>query len=216
MGDMYQRQRNSQSMNESIIKIIFGVRGCGKSETLKRLIKEKKRLIIYDRLHEYSNGIIFYDFKMFKQFWANPKVYQSNFRLIYRPGGDIERRAEEIGQICKLANYCEDLTIAIEELNILFLAKRPPAEFNELVFGGRHANVEIIGAAQRPKGFPDLVSQAKELYIFQTRHPDDVKYFSDFLGKEYAKTIQELQQYHYLRWYIEDGQQKFEVKKDSL
>jgi hypothetical protein len=190
------------------------MRGCGKTEKVKKLIADKQRLLIVDTLsRDYDQGVVFSDIAQLRQFWL--KVYQQNFRIIYRPPGSDIETVDDIAQLCEMAQACTNLTMVIEELNILFDVTRTPAEFNKLVFGGREPGVTLIGVAQRPLGFGrKLTSQAKEFYVFATREPDDVRYFRYHLGPEAAEQIRTLEQYQYLHWSYLSGVQEYTICKD--
>ncbi|HLD34400.1 MAG TPA: hypothetical protein VJB62_00905, partial [Patescibacteria group bacterium] len=121
-------------------------------------------------------------------------------------------------QICKLVGACGDMSYVVEELDLFFSGGKPCPEFNNLIFRGRHWNIELIGVTQRPRGFGrGITAMAKEFYVFSTREPDDVKYFTDRLGVGVGEEIQKLEQYHYLE-YLDYGNsdQKFTIKKDEL
>lgn len=202
--------------DEAVIKIVLGMRGSGKTVKVRNLIKSVNRILIVDTLcKDYSDGVIFRSLSDLKKFWLT--VYAGDFRLIYRPPGDDDEIIEDIAEICSLCLKCKNLTLVIEELNIIFDRQRPPAEFNKMIFGGRDPGIELIGVAQRPVGFGrKLTSQAQEFYVFCNREPDDVKYFRSNLGSEAAETIRSLEKYQYLKWIYGDGAHKWEICKDEL
>lgn len=201
---------------EAIIKLVFGIRGSGKTVKVRNLIKDNRRLLVVDTLcNDYFDGVAFHSLTELKRFWL--KVYSSDFRLIYKPPGDESEIREDIAEICKLCDACENLTLVVEEINIIFDEKRPPTEFNNMIFSGRKSGIELIGVAQRPFGFGrKLTSQAKEFYIFYNREPGDVRFFKQSLGTDAALEICTLEQYQYLRWVYADGVQKYEICKDEM
>ena len=201
---------------EAIIKLVFGVRGCGKTEKIRKLVKDCRRLLIIDTLGgDYSDGVVFHSLEKLQTFWRS--VYTGNFRLIYKPPGGDEETVEDIAALCALTTACENMTIAIEELNILFDSKRPPTEFNHMIFGGRKPGIELIGAAQRPYGFGrKITSQAKEFYIFHTHEPDDIAFFKKTFGADAANAIKELKLYEYLKWHYGKDGSGWDVFKDEL
>ena len=150
-----------------------------------------------------------------KKFWLT--VYSGDFRLIYKPPGDDDEIREDIGEICKLCEACGNLTLVIEELNLIFDEKRPPIEFNQMLLAGRKTGIDFIGVAQRPFGFGrKFTSQAKEFYVFYSREPIDVRFFKQSLGSEAALEICTLEQYQYVKWIYADGVQNYEICKDEL
>ncbi len=202
--------------NEAVIKLVLGMRGCGKTVKVRHLVKNKNRLLIIDtKGNDYHDGVAFHSLPELKKFWLN--VYSGDFRLIYKPQGDDSEVIEDIAQICTLCEACENMTLVVEELNIIFDEQRPPTEFNKMIFGGREPGIELIGVAQRPTGFGrKLTSQAKEFYVFYNREPSDVRFFRQCLGKDAALEICSLDQYQYLKWIYADGVQNWEICQDEL
>ena len=202
--------------NEAVIKIVLGIRGSGKTVKVRNLIKDVRRLLVIDtKGYDYNDGVAFHSLAELKKFWH--KVYQGDFRIIYKPAGDDSEIREDIAEICTLCEACENLTLVIEELNIIFDEQRPPTEFNKMIFSGREPGIELIGVAQRPFGFGrKLSSQAKEFYVFYNREPGDVRFFKQSLGSEAALAICTLEQYQYLKWIYADGVQKYEICKDEI
>jgi len=210
---------------EAIVKLIFGVRGCGKTIKLLSLLRSVRRVLIVNTLNQesvnmpsesgYSNGVIFHTVPDLTSFWT--KHHQGDFRLIFSPEhGDMERTCREIAYLCKLTMACGYMTLAIEELNVIFANQRKPDEFNTLVFSGREPGVELIGVAQRPRGFgPELASQAKEAFIFHTHEPEALTFFRNWMGKEAADAIRSLEGHAYLHWSFANGVTNFTIQTDE-
>jgi len=201
---------------EAIIRLVFGIRGCGKTVKVRNLIKDVRRLIVVDTVGtDYYDGVCFHSLIELRKFWE--KVYSGDFRLIYKPPGDDNEIREDVGKICAICQDIKNLTLVIEELNIIFDEKRPPTEFNRMLLSGRKDDIEFVGVAQRPFGFGrKFTSQAKEFYVFYSREPVDVRFFKQSLGTEAALEICTLEQYQYLKWIYADGVQKYEICKDEL
>jgi len=177
---------------EAIIKLVFGIRGCGKTVKVRNLIKDVRRLLVVDtKGYDYFDGVSFHSLIELRKFWE--KVYSGDFRLIYKPSGDNAERIEDIAKICTICEEVKNLTLVIEELN------------------------ELIGVAQRPARIGvNITSQAKEFYIFYNREPGDIRFFKQSLGTDAAVAICTLEQYQYLKWVYAEGAQKFEICKDEL
>jgi len=201
---------------EAIIKLVFGIRGCGKTVKVRNLIKDVRRLLVVDtKGYDYFDGVSFHSLIELRKFWE--KVYSGDFRLIYKPSGDNAERIEDIAKICTICEEVKNLTLVIEELNIIFDDSRPPTEFNKMIFSGREPGIELIGVAQRPARIGvNITSQAKEFYIFYNREPGDIRFFKQSLGTDAAVAICTLEQYQYLKWVYAEGAQKFEICKDEL
>lgn len=200
---------------EKIIILIFGKRGSGKSELAKKLSSDRirsggpQRLLIYDTLGEYTDGVIVSDLMLLRDYWK--KVYRGNFRIIYQPvdpEGDFDSVCREV---CK----CEDLTFLVEEMDRFARPLALSRQFKEIVQRGRHYRVELIGITQRPHGIDKLLtSQAKQMCIFNTTEPRDIDYFKEVVGYEVVKKIAAIQQYEYVNY--RDGIDDLEVKKEQI
>lgn len=193
---------------EKIIILIFGKRGSGKSFLTMNVIRPRKRLLIYDTIGEYTEGVIVTDLVELQDFWG--KVYQGNFRVIYQPvdpEGDFD-------SVCREVCICKDLSFVVEELDRFARPLAMSREFKEVVQRGRHHRVELIGITQRPHGIDKLLtSQAKQMLIFNTTEPRDIDYFKDVVGYEVVKKIAMLEEYQYVKW--TDGSEQLEVCKEK-
>jgi len=195
-------------MTEKKIILIFGKRGSGKSYLAGKLIESEPRLMIFDTMGEYENGVIFgtEDFEQCCEFWR--KVYQGQFRLIYRP---IKPDAE-IDQICDLVYTLGNCCYLVEEIDCYCSSYQISDTFAAIVQRGRHKNITLIGVTQRPYGIHRLLtSQAKEIYVFNTNEPRDREYLRTLLGQEIEPKLDALQQYQYVKW--EDGKEGLEIGK---
>jgi len=194
---------------EKKIRLIFGKRGCGKTELARILTRICRRLLIYDTLGEYSKGVIIEDLQALKDFWG--KVYRGKFRIIYQPvdpEGDFDA-------VCRLVYECGELTFLVEELDRYSRPLALSRPFKEIIQRGRHYDIELIGITQRPHGIDKLLtSQAKEMYIFNTTEPRDVDYFKDTIGYNVVCVIAGLQEYEYLKY--QDGTDKLIVLKENI
>lgn len=194
---------------EKIIILIFGKRGSGKSFLARKVVRDRKRLLIYDTMGDYSEGVIVADLTELKEFWG--KVYQGNFRVIYQPvdpEGDFD-------SVCREVCICEDLTFVVEELDRFARPLAMSREFKEVVQRGRHHRVELIGITQRPHGIDKLLtSQSKQMFIFNTTEPRDIDYFKDVVGYEVVKKIAALKEYEYVKW--QDGSDELQIGKEKL
>lgn len=193
--------------------LIFGKSGSGKSYLARHLLRDRGRVLIYDRMHEYTEGVIFYadEKPRLAQFWQ--QCYQGNFRLIYRTMTiDKETRLKEIDLISHLVWAAGDMTLCIEEFSGYCSANYTPDKLGQIVLMGRHRNIELFGIQQRPYDLnPEIRSQVKEIYIFNTTEPGDIDYFRGLVGREVETMLPKLGQYQYLYW--QDGSETLEVGK---
>lgn len=196
---------------EKIITLIFGKRGSGKTLLAQRLCRDCKRIIIYDTIGEYIDGVIIENLQALKEFWG--KVYRGNFRIIYQPvdpEGDFDT-------VCRLVYECGDMTFLVEELDRYSKPLTLSLPFKEIIQRGRHKvyNIELIGITQRPHGIDKLLtSQAKQMFIFNTTEPRDVDYFKDTIGYPVVVKIAALNEYEYVKY--QDGSEQLEVGKEKI
>ena len=195
-------------MTEKKITLIFGKRGSGKSYLAGKLIENESRLIVFDTMSEYTNGVTFgtEEYEQFLELWR--QVYRKQFRLIYQP---IQPHAE-IEQICDLVYALGNCCFLVEEIDCYCTAYQISDTFAAIVQRGRHKNITLIGITQRPYGIHRLLtSQAKEIYIFNTNEPRDREYLRTLLGQEIEAKLDALKQYEYVHW--QDGKEGLEIGK---
>ena len=191
-------------MSEKKIILIFGKRGSGKSYLAKKLIENEQRIIIFDTLSEYTDGVVFEDHQKFVEFWR--KIYIHPYRLIYRP----LKPDEEIEDIAESVYLIGNVCFVVEEIDCT--AYQISESFAHVVQRGRHKNITLIGITQRPYGINRLLtSQSKEIFVFNTNEPRDREYLKNLLGQEVEQKLDALRQYEYLKW--TDGKEGLEIGK---
>lgn len=191
-------------------KIIIGKPGSGKSKKALNLVKECRRVLIFDTLgHDYSDGVVFYDLAGLKAFWRS--VYAKSFRIIYRPLNDIE----EFDEVCKLVWACRDMTFLAEELDTFCPNGKSIPSFIRILKRGRHRDIHFIGITQRPMGINrNVTAMANEVFVFNTDEPGDLDYFKDRLSAEAVEKIIALEPYQWIRF--ENRGKPIEVGKDEI
>jgi len=195
-------------MTEKKITLIFGKRGSGKSYLVIKLIELELRLVVFDTMSEYKNGVIFgtEEYEKFLEFWR--KVYFQKFRIIYRP----IKPAEEIERIGELVYVLGNCCFLVEEIDCYCSPYQISDNFAAIIQRGRHKNIKLIGITQRPFGIHRLLtSQAKEIYVFNTNEPRDREYLRILLGQEIDSKLDALKQYEYVHW--QDGKEGLEIGK---
>lgn len=195
-------------MNEKKIILIFGKRGSGKSYLAIKEIENELRLVVFDTMSEYKNGVVFgtENYDELLKFWRT--VYHQNFRIIYRP----IKPNEEIEQIGELVYALGNCCFLIEEIDCYCSPYQISDNFAAIIQRGRHKNITLIGISQRPYGIHRLLtSQAKEIYVFNTNEPRDREYLRTLLGQEIEAKLDALKQFEYVHW--QDGKEGLEIGK---
>ena len=191
---------------EKKIQLVIGKRGSGKSLLAKHLISKTNRLVIYDIMSEYIDGVTFDDTirSGLVEFWR--QVYQGDFRIIYRPLNP----KREIDWLAEAVFALGNLTFVVEEIDSVCTSFDMPRPIQAIVQRGRHRNIEMIGVTPAPFGIHrDLTRQAKSIYIFKTNEPRDIQYLSRLLGEGIETKLAALEQYQFVNW--SDDNEKLRV-----
>ena len=195
-------------MTEKKVILIIGKRGSGKSYLTRKMVANHRRLLTYDIMSEYTDGVVFgtETILAFRKFWLH--IYKDDFRLIYQP----VQPKKEIEDLARLVFALGNMTFVVEEIDSICTAYDLPESFSRLIARGRHRNITLIGVTPAPFGIHrDLTRQAKEIYVFNTREPRDRDYLRNLLGQEIESKLDQLKKYEYVKW--ADGKEGLEIGK---
>jgi ABC-type dipeptide/oligopeptide/nickel transport system ATPase component len=194
-------------MKDKKITLAIGKSGSGKSYLVHKLIQGKRRLIIFDTMAEYTEGVVFDDKRKFLEYWKH--CARKSFRLIYQPLDDPE---EEIDDIAELVYHLGNVTFVIEEVTAYTRPNQISRQLAHCIQRGRHKNIELIGTTQRPYGLHRLLtSQCRDIYVFNTNEPRDRDYLRTLLGQDMEAKLESLDKYNYVKW--TDGNETLEIGK---
>jgi len=186
--------------DEKKIRLVIGKRGSGKSVLTKYLIRNDRRLVVYDIMSEYVEGVVFDSGDIgegleMREFWRH--VYRRSFRIIYRP---LSVKFE-ILWLATAVFALGDLTFVIEEIDAVCTPFDIPEPMQAIIQRGRHKNIELIGVTPAPFGIHrDLTRQAKDIFIFRTSEPRDIHYLRQLLGERIEPKLAALEQYEFVQW----------------
>lgn len=182
---------------EKKVRLVIGKRGSGKSVLTKHLIRSDSRLVVYDIMSEYVNGVTFDDAQMRElvKFWRHS--YRQSFRIIYRP---LSPKVE-IEWLAHCVFALGDLTFVVEEIDAICTPFDIPLPMQAIIQRGRHKNIELIGVTPAPFGIHrDLTRQAKDIFIFRTSEPRDIQYLRQLLGERIEAKLAALEKYEFVQW----------------
>jgi hypothetical protein len=108
-------------------------------------------------------------------YWVDPL-----FEHAARPG-DVLERTDDPARVDALARRAwarGDCQLVIDEAELIWLDDLPPRSVRFLAHVGRHANVRLVLATQRPTSIPPKIAfSAAELFAFGVNIPADQDYF---------------------------------------
>lgn len=169
---------------------IFGMTGSGKSTLTRKVRGLFSRVVIFDRLQEWSASTPVTDFESFRV--AYRALYlEPSFEIVIKPraGMSTEALLTLTDQVLSLIYQVESHTkkgigIIFEEVWLYAPIHSIPQWFQETMLTGRHYGISIIGNSQRPASVSKtLVSQARHIFVGQFYEARDRKYFEECFGR---------------------------------
>lgn len=183
---------------------LFGASGSGKSFKAKTLIKDLKRVIIFDPLGEYA-GKKFFNLPELKK--AIVKNLAGGFRFVFVPpyGGEVAALDDVSKFLIKLnlQTFGVKVTLCVDELDLSFPSgirqRNAKHAFGFLCLRGRHLGINLVGVSQRPAQV-DVAFRANlsAVYYFRLAEPADMETALKNLGRAYAEDLRGLQDRQYL------------------
>lgn len=175
----------------NIIITVFGKKGTGKSYFVKnRIFPFFNRVIIFDTQGEYTAP------KDIKSFLASKLEYVDNLdellELLYDKDYWVDkdefyivvrmRKPDEIIEALEEIFELGLMTVIVEEIHLI--ESRRKDILNDLYFLGRHAQVNIIGTAQRFSSVTrNLTSQSDIIASFKQTEQTDIKFAKHYSDK---------------------------------
>lgn len=140
------------SDNQAAFVAVIGSTGSGKSHFVKAVLAAKPpRLMIWDAMREYDHAG-----KVIKEKTADlvahlRKVSGGDFAVVYQPRKDTEAvMRDQFSIFCKAALAVRNVLLVVEEMALVTKAGYSPPGWLEVVTGGRHYGVKVVGTSQRP------------------------------------------------------------------
>ena len=185
------------------IVTILGKRGSGKSTLAWELAKLYPRLVVFDILGEHDEGNFDYVVHGFHEFGETivKTENKKDFKILYR--FDIESGAhdEEFNHALRVLYYRANVAILIEEVWNFCSKAYLPHWLKQAYLTGRHRGLAVLVTTQRPASLhKDILAQTNHFFSGTMFESNDVRYLSEFLGKDAAESLRTLPQYKFLHY----------------
>ena len=176
---------------------VWGASGTGKSSYVKKAIKGRKRLIVFDPLDEYDKQAKTKATTL-EAVRAAMRDNWAGFTIRYVPPAGAEPRA--LSALCKLVMAAQQpfktsgrgagVTLVVEEMNLSFPvaggAQKAPG-FAEVCSRGRHYGIEVFGLSQRiAEVSTRFRGNCDETVVLRQKGPRDLQAAADEIGGQRA------------------------------
>lgn len=140
------------SDNQAAFVAVIGSTGSGKSHFVKRVLAEKpERLMVWDAMREYGHAGKVIKGKTSDLVAALRKAGRGSFSLVYQPTKETEAKMrDQFAIFCRAALAVGRVMLVVEELALVTKAGYSPPGWLEVVTGGRHYGLIVVGTSQRP------------------------------------------------------------------
>jgi hypothetical protein len=180
-----------------VIVCVFGRRGCGKTTQIRARIERLSRILIFDSLGEYGEDATQFD-SLDDLLGELQEHERGVFRLSFLAYDDPDYAFEVL---CRAAWVVGDVTLIVDEVDLVTSPISVPDPFRKLVAYGRHRAVSIIAASRRAACVPRLLtSQADEILSFNQSEPTDQEYLRATVGRQFSDGAAALPRYRYVAW----------------
>jgi hypothetical protein len=165
--------------------LILGKVGSGKSTLARRLIAPYDRVIVFDPLSEYHEGLVVESFEQFANYFADAP---ESFFVVCRFQGENQEDVERMQEYALRATVkVGRLLLVLEECEMYFDSYNRSSYANYLVAQGRHHEISLLAIGRRPTEIPiKLRSQFTTVVSFRQTEPKDLAYLAswDFSEEE--------------------------------
>lgn len=193
-------------MQNEII-VILGKKGSGKSVMARHYVKDRRRLVVYDPMRQFSDlGVVVrssHDLVVYLR-----SACRGSFRVVYQP--EIGFRQDdfvktEFRAVCRAVSCLKNIFFMVDEIdNCLSPRDQENGFFKNIIQRGRHDQISLVTTTIRYTDVQrNMTAQADIVICFHTHEPADVKYFKAYFG-EMALELPGLPPFHFLKY--EKGQ----------
>lgn len=200
-------------VKDAKLMAIFGMRGMGKSAITKKLLRDHKRVVVFDPQEEYGSLPGFRRVDSYAALDAAIRAgWVRGYRIAYCPG--YKFHPQKLSDICEMlyqfqagygVTHGNKICLIVEEMNTSYPHHQLPGHcqgMNAVILQGRHRGLEAIGIAQRPALIHrNYRSNAEEGYCFMLGEPKDFQAVGEkFPEKHHREIVARLAKYDYIRW----------------
>jgi len=160
-------------MLERDIILVYGMTGMGKTRWTRSFLKSQSRVFVMDTQVEHD-GILFNDLGDMIEHVMTYRTFR--VRTEFVPDFDM---------LCKIAYAAGRCWLVIEETQRILPASRmePPAAFLDIIYRGRHKQVNVLMVSQRPSTVHIAArSQWTRIITFRQTEPADVAWITNVSG----------------------------------
>lgn len=185
---------------------------CGKTTISRHLQSHFKRVVIFDTIHEYADGVLVWSLD---QLFSVIEAYETKgaFRIIYRLDPLSPTCELDFELALQVLYEWGGILIVFEEVQELATAHHMPATMKRMILTGRHQNIALLFTTQRPGELhKTMLSQCGHVFTGQLHDQNDVRYVAGYLGRE-ARELVNLPPYHFL--YFRPGDPIIKVTLDG-
>ena len=177
-------------MKRNVVIGCVGLRGSGKSTTLREIVCCRPRLVVVDVMGEHAFGQRVADLEEALEMLDAVQERQ-NFALTIQPGrGDL---ADVVDTLCDAVFDIGNLTLACEELPHFCSANFLPEGLDALARMGRHRRVDLVYTGQRFAELPRRLTATTDFFVlFGQREPRDLEVLAERVGREVAERVERL------------------------
>ena len=190
---------------------ITGQTGSGKTTLARHIQKCFPRLVIFDRVRDYENerGEGIFHVSTFETFGRAiaATLNEKTFKIIFSFDIDADNHDDVFNmamRVCyKRWDHCEyqnPICVVVDEIHNFATPHFIPKYLKESYLSGRHQNLGIIAASQRPANVhKDVLAQSTHLFCANFSEANDIKYFREKMG-EHAEKLRTLPQFEFLHF----------------
>lgn len=145
------------SINRAVVVAVIGATGSRKSIWIKSVLAARNpaRLLVWspyektDRYRRFGELVEGRPSRLVEL--AAKARHAEEFQIVYWPDrSDPKRLVRQFELFCGIALALGHLVLVAEELSLVVKAGSSPPRWQEVITGGRHEGLEVIGTSQRP------------------------------------------------------------------